>query len=238
MPTNTIGALDALLAQYESLRDECLKSIEWRHTLFSAGFGSIIVVAGGAIALNNNLSNDSSALLFTLSYVIPVICIFVLISWMGEAIRCQRVSYFIASDVEPQINEILERNVMRWEIGLNSGAMPRDEMLGPSMFLLGIVGLVSGICPIVGVVHDYDMDKINFAVLANWIYFPHLLLCVVASYVAGNIKKIANVPKIEPIGTGYYHKYCKFSFRYFFVFFIIIIVLDYLFVTISIAVLR
>ena len=142
-----------------------------------------------------------------------LICVFVLINWLGEACRCQRVSYFLAAEVEPKINDLLEYEAMNWEISLNGGKLRRDEIFGPSMVALLIVGLLGGITPVLAVNLIQQSKVLDSGVILKWLTFPYCILSISAAYAAGSINKIKNISQIEKIHTSYYLNITKFSFK-------------------------
>ena len=76
---------------------------------------------------------------------------FIFLVWLSEAVRAHRVGYYIASAVEVRINAKLGKLVITWEAALWTGFIPRDELFGPSMMSLRIIGLFAVLSPWLGI---------------------------------------------------------------------------------------
>lgn len=146
-----IAELDALLAQYSSLRDESMNTINNRVQVMLLGVAAIGAVAGGALTVENPVHN-SVLVQAVFSFAIPLIAVFILFVWLSEAVRSHRVGYFLAADAEARINAKLGRLAMTWEAALWAGSLPRDERFGPSMMALAVVGAIAGTAPFFGLV--------------------------------------------------------------------------------------
>src|SRR5262245_4068010 len=111
-PAADASLLQALLAQYNTLRLESQNSINNRIIVLSYGLVALGTLAGGASAiqgLSERAAANASALVFHLTFcgAIPLVAVCVLMIWLSEALRSSRVGSFLAADVEPQINQHL-----------------------------------------------------------------------------------------------------------------------------------
>lgn len=189
--------LEALLAQYGSLRDESLQSISNRVQVLMLGIAAVGVLVGGSLTISDPRA-ARNVIYAIFSGAIPLVCIFVLFVWAGEAMRSARVGYFLAADVEARINQKLGRFVMSWEASLWAGAQRRDEVWGPSMMALSIVGLVGLAAPWCGVLLSG-----NAGVLPIWpilaVLVPYLLLAAAALYLGANLDRLRNIPEVRSV---------------------------------------
>lgn len=141
----------ALLAEYDSLRQESMNTVNNRVQVLILGAAAIAALVGGALTIDK--PEERKLLLWALfSLVVPLTCVFVLLVWVSEAVRAHRVGSFLAGDVEARINAKLGRLVLSWEAALWTGAVPRDERWGPSMMALGAIGVVGLAAPVLGIV--------------------------------------------------------------------------------------
>lgn len=141
--------LTALLAEYDSLRNESLNAINNRLQLLLLALAALGALLGGALSIDEP-SKHIFAITLLLSVAVPLMSCLVLVVWAGEAMRMKRVGHFLAIDVEPRINRKLGRLVMSWEQALLSGALPRDEFSGASMYVGVVFGCAALAAPIVG----------------------------------------------------------------------------------------
>jgi len=119
-----------------------------------------------------------------------------LIVWVSEAVRSHRVGYFLAADVEARVNEKLGRLVMIWEASLWAGNQPRDELFGPSMMALGVVGILAGAAPFLGLI--LTNTPINWCVLISpSIIVPYSIFVVTVMYVLFNWSRLKNKDVIQ-----------------------------------------
>jgi hypothetical protein len=141
--------LAALLAEYESLRNESLNAINNRLQLLLLALAAVGALVGGALSIDEPLKRVVAVTLM-LSVAVPLMSCLVLVVWAGEAMRMKRVGHYLASDVEPRINRKIGRLVVSWEQALYTGALPRDEFSGTSMYVGVVFGLAALVAPIVG----------------------------------------------------------------------------------------
>ena len=187
--------LTALLAQYESLRTESMNTVNNRTQILMLGLAAIITMAAGALALAGG-ARTSLLHLAAFCYGIPLVCSFVLLVWLSEAVRSHRAGYFLASSVEARINALLGRLVMNWETSLWVGLMPRDEKWGPSMMALALVGLIALFAPLVGVILAGWSIRWNGGPLQH-VWIPYAFLLTTAAYVASRMGSLVNIPQVR-----------------------------------------
>lgn len=187
--------LDALLAEYTSIRQESINTITNRTQIMLLGLAAVGALGGGALTVDN-LSKQRSLVFAIFSAAIPLMCAFVLLVWVSEAVRCHRAGYFLASEIEARINAKLGRLVMRWEAGLWTRVLPRDELFGPSMMALGIIGIISVSAPFFGVLLVGEKVTLDGSPLpALWV--PYTFLLITASYVLGQMYRLRNNPVVR-----------------------------------------
>lgn len=138
--------LSALITQYESLREESLGTINNRTQILLLGITAISALVGGSLTIQDPQTNKV-IIYAVFSGAIPLVSIFILLVWAGEAMRASRVGYFLAADMEARINQKLGRFTMNWEAALWAGLLPRDEMFGPSMMSFAVIGMLAVASP-------------------------------------------------------------------------------------------
>lgn len=184
--------LSALIAQYESLREESLQTINNRTQILLLGITAIAALIGGSLTIQN--PQTSKTIIYAIfSGAIPLISIFILLVWSGEAMRAHRVGYFLAADMEARINQKLGRFAMNWESALWSGLMPRDEMFGPSMMSFVVIGVLALASPWFGILLG-GTQNVSKLLLFLAVFVPYLFLTLTALYLAGNLKRLRNNP--------------------------------------------
>jgi hypothetical protein len=190
----------ALMAEYESLRQECMNSTNNRIQVFIFGAAAIAALVGGALTIDK--PEERKLLLWALfSLAVPLTCIFILLVWISEAIRAHRASAFLAGDVEARINARIGRLVLYWEAALSTDALPRDERRGPSMMALVVVGLVALAAPLFGIV----VSKTSWTPL--WWPFVQMLpgyglLVLSVIYVVSLMPRLKNTGVVVSVWPG------------------------------------
>lgn len=188
--------LDALLAQYVSLRDESMNTINNRIQILLLGVAAVGALIGGALTIDDPTAKPL-VVRAVFSLAIPLVAVFVLFVWISEAVRSHRVGYFLAADAEARINAKLGRLVMSWEAGLWAGNMPRDELFGPSMMALGVFGLVAAAAPFCGLALTGIPPRLDVllspAVLqSRAILIPFAIFAAAIGYVVLNWRRLKN----------------------------------------------
>src|SRR5215470_16749881 len=102
--------LQALLAEYNSLRGESLTSISNRIIIANFTFGALALILA---ALVTRAKPNAIVGIVSLFFV-PQVAKTGLLIWLGEYDRSQRVGHWLAG-VEERINRVLDREVMSWE---------------------------------------------------------------------------------------------------------------------------
>ncbi len=189
--------LNALIVQYTSLREESMQSINNRAQILLLGVTAISALIGGSLTIQDPQS--SRILIYSIfSGAIPLVFIFVLFVWAGEAMRAQRVGYFLTAEMEARINRKLGRFIMNWESALWSGILPRDEIFGPSMMSLAVLGFLATVSPWLGIIlcgrQNIPSIQIILAVL-----IPYLFLALSALYIVANLKRLKNNPVVRSV---------------------------------------
>ncbi|MEP0873619.1 hypothetical protein NDA01_28065 [Trichocoleus desertorum AS-A10] len=193
--------LGALITQYETLREESLQTLNNRTQITLLGLTAIAALVAGSLTIEK--PEESRTIIYAVfSGAIPLICIFILLSWAGEAMRAHRVGYFLAADVEARINKKLGRFVMNWETALWTGQLPRDEMFGPSMVSFFVIGILSVAAPwfginLIGIKNTAVIEQV-LAVL-----IPYSFLAATALYLVKNMDRLRNIPVIQSVFLRY-----------------------------------
>lgn len=106
--------IQAMLAEYNSLRTESLGAISNRVTIANFTFGAVAIILAGLINQQNpGVITGVVALIF-----VPQIAKTGLMVWLGEYNRSQRAGKWI-SDLEKRINKVVEHDhAMVWESAL------------------------------------------------------------------------------------------------------------------------
>ncbi|HEX2087254.1 MAG TPA: hypothetical protein VHF89_16345 [Solirubrobacteraceae bacterium] len=108
--TEPDAALNAMLAEYESLRTESQQAIQNRVSVTNFTFGALAVVIAGLLS-----SNVSEVLAGIVGMVfVPQIAKAGLLIWLGEYNRSQRAGRWIA-DLEKRMNELVQHDAVGWE---------------------------------------------------------------------------------------------------------------------------
>ncbi len=190
-----VAELDVLLAEYDSLRQESLNTISNRIQTMVLGLTAISALMGGALA-TNQLTANKSILIGVFSGAVPLVSVFVILVWLSEAVRSHRVGHYLASVVEARVNAKLGRLALSWEAALWTQILPRDELFGPSMMSMGIIGVIAAISPWCGVF----LSGTNIALEGRPLYeviVPYVFLAMSALYCLLHMKRLRNIPIIR-----------------------------------------
>lgn len=88
-----------------------MNTINNRTQILVLGLAAMAALAGASLTSERLMANRL-AIIGVFSAAIPLVCVFVFLVWMGEAIRSHRVGYYLASAVEARINAKLGRLVV------------------------------------------------------------------------------------------------------------------------------
>jgi hypothetical protein len=186
--------LQALLAEYTSLRQESMNTINNRTQILVLGLAAIAAIAGASIS-SSSLTSNSILRIGVFSGAIPLVCVFVFFVWMSEAVRSHRVGQFLASAVEAAINAKLGRLVMSWEAGLWTGLLPRDEWWGPSMMALAVVGILAATAPWVGVLLAGTSVGLHGRPLYE-VWCPYAFYSLIVLYTLKHMSRLKNISTV------------------------------------------
>ncbi len=125
--------LQALLAEYDSLRRESLTSISNRIIIANFTFVALALILAALVTRTR-----PSAIVGIVSlFFVPQVAKTGLLIWLGEYDRSQRVGHWLKG-VEQRINHILDREVMTWEGSLqHQGTHMGYPYLATVLLLLG-----------------------------------------------------------------------------------------------------
>ncbi len=185
--------LSALLSEYNSLRQESLETIKTRIQILTLGIGVSGAQIVGALGIENPTKNKL-LVVSLFSFAIPVTAAYILLLWVSEAIRSHRIGYYLASECEARINRLLGSLVLSWEAFLWTGMLPRDELWGPSMIAMGLIGLMSLMSPLIGLY----LAKPEMSVrLIAALVFPYVVLGLAFLYTCSLKNRLLNNPVIQ-----------------------------------------
>lgn len=185
--------LQALLAEYNTLRQESLETIKNRIQILTLGIGAIGAQIVGALSIAEPAKNKL-LVLSLFSFAIPVTGVYILLLWVSEAVRSHRIGYYLASECEARINRLFGRLVMSWEASLWTGLLPRDELGGPSMVALAMIGLISGLSPVIGLCLVRPAMSLSLLIA---LIFPYIVLLSGALYTVHLMPRLRNIPIIS-----------------------------------------
>jgi hypothetical protein len=104
--------LQAMLAEYQMLRQESLEAISNRLTVMSFTFAALSVLVAGLLTAKTDALTGAIALVF-----LPQLSKAALLIWLGEYARSQRAGRFIAQ-LERRINAHVGEDAVTWETHL------------------------------------------------------------------------------------------------------------------------
>jgi hypothetical protein len=134
--------LEAMLAEYQTLRQESLQAISNRLTVMSFTFAALSVLVAGVLSSKVDALTGAVALVF-----LPQLSKAALMIWLGEYARSQRAGRYLA-ELETRVNTHVGQQVVGWESRLATGSV---HMAFPyrsvAVLLLGVgyTGAVLGI---------------------------------------------------------------------------------------------
>ncbi len=130
--------LNALHAEYRTLRQEILTGIKLQYSI--AGFGIIGVALLGLAA---GRVNELFAIAIMLVGV-PVLCLLVVSAWMNEQVRILRVELHVL-ELEDKINSVAREVVLNWTRIANAEDQPEVQRLSYRLLssFFGLVALCS-----------------------------------------------------------------------------------------------
>ncbi|MDB4874433.1 MAG: hypothetical protein JWM41_879 [Gemmatimonadetes bacterium] len=183
--------LHALLTEYKSLRQESMNTITHRTQVMMLGLAAVGALAGGAMT-SVGISQRPVFVTAVFSGAIPLFAAFVFLAWLSEAVRSHRAGYFLASWLEPRVNALLGKLTLSFEASLWTRLLPRDELWGPSMMALGIMGLIALMSPLLGLVMSNSPFGLwgGNPIAAVWV--PWLGLACVGAYAVTQMKRLRN----------------------------------------------
>jgi len=190
--------MDALLKQDESLRQESMHSTNNRMQTMVFGIAAIGALVGGSMTISDPA--ESKPVIYAIfSGAIPCVCVYLLLVWVSEAVRAHRVGYFLAADAEARINLKLRRLVLTWEASLWIGRLRRDELFGPSMMAVAMIGLLAVLAPLFGLIFTRTPFRpIGLPLLVLGV--PYAVLLAAALYVfIFQMSRLRNHPVIRSV---------------------------------------
>ncbi len=122
---------EAYRQEYDTLREECLQSMGNRTQIIAFGLGTLAVLIGGTLSMENRLTETVN---FMFNYAVPFISTMVYYAWFAEFERMVRAGKFL-KDLEDAINEFLPRRVLSWEHDLTTMRMGYAYLVIAILFL-------------------------------------------------------------------------------------------------------
>ncbi|MCA1707688.1 MAG: hypothetical protein LC808_32225 [Actinobacteria bacterium] len=131
-------ALQAMLAEYQTLRQESLQAITNRINVVNFTFGAMSVILAGL--LTRQVSDLLGGLVAVL--VAPQVAKAGLLIWLGEYNRSQRAGRWLAQ-LESRINSLVANRAMDWEQWLASGDTHMSYPYKANVFITAGLGYAS-----------------------------------------------------------------------------------------------
>lgn len=135
----THRALDAMLAEYQTIRQESLESIGHRMTVMNFTFVTLGVIISGL--LTRKVSDLLAGLIAVL--FVPQIAKAALLIWLGEYQRSRRAGKWLAV-LEQRINEAVDTDALGWESKLWSAGTDREATRHMGYPYVAVVVLLLG----------------------------------------------------------------------------------------------
>lgn len=135
-----MDAIEVMLKEYESLRQECLSSIDHRNTILSFGLAAIGAIFAGSIVVYSTITYSFISSL-ALMIVIPFIGSLTVLMWLGEYERMQRAGKFLV-EIERKINKEISRELLTWETRLREQRAHMKYPYHASVTLLIAISMV------------------------------------------------------------------------------------------------
>lgn len=173
MKEDPVNQLEAILAEYTWLRQECLQAIGYRITVMNFTFGALSVVLAGLLTGKvPPLVAGSIALFF-----VPQMAKAGLLIWLGEYDRSQRAGHWIEG-LEARINQLTNSpGAMGWETTLATrGTHMGYPYIAIIVFMLGS-GVAGSFLGLYFVVFEYLKHA---SVSERWLIVFALLAYIVA----------------------------------------------------------
>ncbi len=139
-----MNTVEVMLKEYETLRQESLNTMSNRNTILSFGLASIgAIFTGSILAYTRGAYPLMSSL--ALIVLIPFVSSFILVIWLGEYERIQRVGRFLV-EVEHKVNAQFSGKLLSWETYLREHrAHMRYPYNATVALLVGISGILFAI---------------------------------------------------------------------------------------------
>lgn len=186
-------ALDAMLAEYETVRQESMAAIGNRMTVMSFTLASFSIILAGLLT---GKAPDVLAGVVAL-VAVPLLANAALLIWLGEYERSQRAGLHLVS-LEKAINDCVGIDAMGWQKKLSSGAgRPFRHMTYPYVAASGVVlgigymGSALGISLLARGLHE-ESSVVRFGVLIGAIA---LTVVIEAAFIVFFIRRFRNANK-------------------------------------------
>lgn len=134
-------SIEILLQEYRTLREEILTSMASRNSILAFGLATVGVLYTAAAQMGHeSVTGNLSHLILIL--VLPFVCFFISLSWLGEYERIQRAGGFIAR-LEKRINDLAAERLLSWETELRMKKKHMNYPYHAILTLLTLLGLLS-----------------------------------------------------------------------------------------------
>ncbi len=144
------NALEVILKEYETVRQEAMDAIGNRNQVLSFGLATIGIIFAAAISSKDILGNIRFVQIVFCG-VIPVISLLVSVVWFGEVNRMNRASVYIKTQIEPRIDSIFEKGeykrLLNWE---NWQRETKTQLAYPYIAATLLFILIAGSSPVAG----------------------------------------------------------------------------------------
>src|ERR1700761_3433150 len=134
--------VDVLMREYQFLRDEILDSNKIKFQILSFGGTTLAIIFGAAAtSIKNNLPELGQFLLF---YLLPSFSITVLLVWLGEMEKIQRIANHQLK-IELKINSILKEDLLSFETALRKKPLTMIYSYSAVVILFSFIAVSPGI---------------------------------------------------------------------------------------------
>ena len=136
--------VEVLMKEYEFLRNEILDSIKMKYQIIFSGLTMIgFIIGGSASAITNNFSGIAEFLLF---FVLPLFCITILLVWIGEIEKMQRIAEQLLK-IENHVNALLDQRILSFENSLRKNPLTMLYAHVAIIILFSFIAIAPGLFP-------------------------------------------------------------------------------------------
>jgi hypothetical protein len=169
--------LSAVLAEYNSLREEILESIRVQLAILRFGIAGLVILIGFGTRYTGT---DLQLSLAILNFITPAGAAVTLILWQGELERMMRASTFVAH-LSAKVNSEMgpRAPALDWELFLRRSSRPRAGRIisayAPIAFILILLTIVACGIGLRGFWQDHQQRKITGNSMHEYLHHDYAL---------------------------------------------------------------